>query len=240
MKKLVSIGLVVTMLLSMVLVIVPAINAEDPVSVPDGYTAVNSLADFKKMTSGGKYYLTTDLTIDQNSGMQNGTFDGGGHTITLGSGVNSVFGWFGNGTMNVSNLVIEGAVTWDNTKASFPDHVGTLAIHGGNGWKVDNVVSKVDININFGADYASGKDHHFGGIMSKAEGNCSISNSTYEGTVTITGDRIRRSFGAIVGELKYGVNSITNCTNNGNITATSTSNSGGIASERNYFSVSHP
>ncbi len=230
MKKLVSITLVVTMLLSMVLVIVPLASAADAVTVPDGYTAVSSLADFKAMKSGGKYYLTTDLTIDKAAeGMQNGTFNGGGHTITLGSGATSVFGWFGNGTMNVSNLVIEGEVTWDNSQATFPPHVGPLAVHGGNGWQVDNVVSKVDININFGADYAQGQDHHFGGILSKAEGNCSISNSTYEGTVTITGDKLRKSFGGIVGELKYGANNkVTNCVNNGTINVTSTTKNGGI------------
>ncbi len=216
MKKIISIVLTVAMLLSMLIAVIPVSAA----TVPEGYTAVSTVAQFEAMQSGGKYYLTNDLTITKNSTMENGTFDGGGHTITLGNGAISVFGWFGRGTMNVSNLKIEGTVTWDNSQSTFPEHVGPLVFHGGNGWKVDNVTSNVNININFAKDYAAGKGHYFGGIVSKAEGNCSITNSTYGGTVTITGDKLRRSFGAIVGELKYGENTVSNCTNNGKITAT--------------------
>ncbi len=189
MKKIISILLIVTMLLSIAVMALPTLTFA---AVPEGYTEVNSLAGLKSMTPGNKYYLTADIDVTgcgssclQSSLLGDGelVLDGNNHTINYkdGTGLSVFLG--GGGKLIAKNLNITGTI---NIPAGHSDHMGTLVMHGfSSGVELTNI--HVSTNIVAAEGFKPGGA--IGGIMGKSEGTATLNNVSFKGSInTSNGD----------------------------------------------------
>ncbi len=195
MKKILSMILTISMILAIAATMGITIAA-----APEG-TAINNAAEFAGMAADGTYYLAADLTIDATYTAQfTGTLDGNGKTVTL-AGVPMFHTLSG----DVKNLNLAGEVTTaygcNQTSETAPTIYpwGDVAIGG--------VAAFVLV--------PEGKTVTFDNIVSGAkvsfDGTCEYLNAAGE----------TKSAGAAAGAI-YGVGlgniTISNCTNNGEIT----------------------
>ena len=243
MKKLISIMLTVAMVLSMLVAAIPAGAASTVESghVPadfdgDGVTdagarAVGSVAEFKAMADGGKYYLTKDLVIKTGSdGVEAGKpvrnwttnglyFDGCGHTIefdkTAGTNVTATSLFDGSNTANglqIKNLNITGVI---NAPENHDQHVSTLTQAGGAG-VVENVTSSVAITVS-----SLSGNTAVGGVWAKTEGTATtFKNVHFTGSITMKCAVPTAGYGGVGGIVGYvkGPSTIEDCSNSGKIT----------------------
>ncbi len=159
-KRMLSLLLVLVMVMS--LLPAPAMAAE--------VTEISNQAQLAAV-SDGNYKLTADIELDSSwtaRNLNSGSFDGDGHTITLnGSPL------FENivGGATVSNVVLKGSVTSDNS-------VGSLAVV--NNGTVRNCVSYA--NVTYTGNGSTG--HLVGGLVGLAKASSSnVVNCLYAGTL---------------------------------------------------------
>lgn len=150
---------------------------------------INSCAEFMDINNnlGGSYLLTQDLNcINQGSniivgasGPFTGTFDGGGHTITIAINARSSnnVGLFGtaNGA-TISDLNIAGVVHGGENGGY--NYIGALVGYGVN-LDIDNVTSSADVS----------GDNYVGGLIGELDtdvGNATVDDSSSSGNVSGT------------------------------------------------------
>ncbi len=234
MKKILSMVLIVAMLLSMVLVAIPASAADN---VPEGYTPIENLDN---LAAGGKYYLTKDITVNGRKSIgHNVVLDGGGHTVTY-TGTGSLFGWAKNITVRNLNMVgsitdgsnynaggaltngFEESATVENCTFDV-DIIATTdctSVGGvfsknesGTGATVTfrNVVNNGDITVK--CKVSKG----IGGIMGWSTATTIFENCYYGGKITVENNKDTAAFvGGIIGGAN-GNTTLTNCVNAGTI-----------------------
>ncbi len=178
MKKLLSMLLIVTMLLSTVLIAIPVINA-----APAG----TGITDLSQITSGAQYYLKNDIYVyedtngEDKGGLYNfvsgATLDGNGYKIILGTAEapvvqQGVFGWAANATFK--NIILEGYMTVSGSYA------GPLSNGFDQGCTMENVKSNVNITV-------TGDTSGVGGVIGKVQnyGTINMKNVSYTGTITV-------------------------------------------------------
>ena len=243
MKKLISIILTVAMVLTLLVAAIPASAASTVESghVPadfdgDGVTdagakAVGSVAEFRAMADGGKYYLTKDLVIKTGSDgvtagspvkgwTENGIyFDGCGHTIEFdknaGTATTATSLFDGSKTANglkIKNLNITGII---NAPANHGQHVSSLTQAGGAG-VVENVTSSVAITVS-----SLSGNTAVGGVWAKTESTATtFKNVHFTGSITMKCAVPTAGYGGVGGIVGYvkGPSTIQDCSNSGKIT----------------------
>ncbi len=212
MKKILSLLLTFTMVLSLVAAIgVMAIEeGEGPsTTTPE---AVSTPAEFAAMVASGNYYLADDITIDATYlGTFIGTLDGKGHTVT----VNGV-PMFSEINATVSNLTIKGNITTTEIQ-----YVGALSgkVSGGTYTNITNeaVIKNTMVTE---SDYACA-----GGLFGYL---------TKDNTVTVNECANKADLhsvecvGGMIADTAKGAKAVfTKCTNTGKITS-ETNSAGGI------------
>ncbi|MGM9643286.1 MAG: hypothetical protein ACI3XI_08765, partial [Eubacteriales bacterium] len=169
-------------------------------AAPEG-TAVNNAAEFAAMTADGTYYLAADITIDATYMTYfTGTLDGNGHTVTVSVPMFHTVGGC------VKNLKIEGDVTTAYGSTQTSDTTPTIYP-----W--------ADVGIGAVAAFAvapDGKTVEFDNIVSNAKVTCDHNNTEYVNNAGET-KTAAAAAGAIYG-VGEGNITISNCTNNGEIT----------------------
>lgn len=223
--------------------------------VVDGYTEIYTAEQFKNMSTSGKYRLMSDIDftgISYTSKTFSGELDGNGYSIT---GLNkSLFSTINNATISnlsiqsnivsgsyvgvlaatanggtITNVSVSGNISATGSKQKIGGLIGSNS--GNNLLTIDNVTSTVSIlQVNTGANNICA-----GGILGKNEnGKVSMSDCTYDGTITIN-NAAAVAVGGLVGcsQLGYDTNEllIQYCSSSGTIIDNSTSMSGsyGIA-----------
>jgi len=253
MKKLVSILLIVTLLLSMVLVAVPASAAEAKKTakvaagyVPfdanenglydDGAIGITDANGLAAMAAGGKYYLKNDITLTSTYGFGPALFDkstyldGCGHTIDFDS---SVAKGTGNTARAICQGISSGLIYFSNLNvtgvvnalAGNTNHVALFTLHGYCA-DFDNVVVDVDLTVN-----SIGTSHAIGMIWGKNEGHeMKLNNVHTYGSITVNCDVSAGGYGGVGAFMGAGHNvTFTNCSNNATITVNGKANAKGIA-----------
>ncbi len=180
MKKLLSMLLIVTMLLSTVIVALPVVNA-----APAG-TGITDLSQISS-SSATSFYLKNDIYVyeDTNGSSSGGlysfksgaTLDGNGYKIILGTAEapvvqQGVFGWAANATFK--NIILEGYMTVSGSYA------GPLSSGFDQGCTMENVKSNVNITV-------TGDTSGVGGVIGKVQnyGTINMKNVSYTGTITV-------------------------------------------------------
>ena len=214
----------------------------------DAATSINDAEAFATMDAGGNYKLTADITITAPYAKEfTGTFDGGGHTVTLnitGTGANTgLFSVLGGGA-TVKNVIttgeiqassynnvggIAGTVNSDGSTITIEgcknnaDITGSKSVGGILGYGDTNNVHILKC-ANTGAIVASSRQG--GGIAGNIEGTFAVEDCYNKGTISD-----KNSVAGILGRGANGV-SVKRCYNTG-----ITGNSGfaiiGSASNRN-------
>ena len=221
MRKTLAVILCALMILPLAFV---GISAAEPV-------AVSSAADFAAMDPAGSYKLTADITVDAAYGNGEtvvpftGTFDGGGHTITL---------------VDVPLFIKLHEATVQNLKlagtAKGGRDLGALAIEG-YGFTVKNVTN----NANVIGPAAPTENSWIGGFVGEvyatsghgtAEKSCPtlFENCVNNGNVDMSHSSKDARAGGFVGNAaKYQKVTFKNCVNNGNVTYTGTKTNAYVA-----------
>ena len=208
---------------------------------------VNGGTDF----SGKTITLTADIDLtgrewtpigkDSISSRFNGTFDGGGHTISglyinkdvtsdTGSVYLGLFGYVGEGT--VKKLTVTGSVIGCDNRTGTSDYYagGIVGACGGDG-DIVNCMADVTVTGN-----SNGTRTVVGGIVGKNSGEVTgcISKGAVSAKGTGTGN-VTANAGGIAGESSYG--SIINCCNTGSVIGDSCA--GGIAGNSSSSEVTN-
>ncbi len=208
MKRLLSIILTVTILLSTVIIVMPVINA-----VPEGYTAIE---DFDALAAGGKYYLTKDITIEGRKSIGSDVIlDGGGHTVTY-TGTQALFGWSKN--VVIKNLNMVGTIEAEGNNV-YNDGILTNGFDGNA--TIENCTFDVDYTFN-------GTINYLGGVIAKNQdggGTTTIKNVVNKGDITVNG-AVFGGLGGIFGWAGTGTNTIDGCVYEGTIKVTGDANNG--------------
>ncbi len=239
MKKLLSVVLVLAMMLSLVVVSIPASAEDEAVSEfkgtvvvtdtatleEDGYKPIETAEQLLKLTSGNeaesiyeKYYLANDITLEAAGNGGNLTFaviNGNGHTVTF-AGTESIVNWGKNVT--IENLYLTGSVE----VKSNGQHYGALCVHGFDGTVVlRNIHSDVEIKLTKDMDGA------IGGLVGKLESSdLTIDNVSFTGKLDAgtyackNGAERYQGIGGIAGWAQNGI--ITNVYVDAEITAANT------------------
>ncbi len=193
-------------------------------------TVINDETAFANMDPNGNYVLGEDITITAPyANVFTGTFDGGGHTVTLAINTPTdnyvgLFSKLGNNA-TVKNLAVTGSV-------SGKEYAAGIAGENANG--------TISSCKNTAAISASGR--YVGGIVGKNSGNI---NSSYNmGRISSERSRSGVNLGGIVG---FSSGTVTNCYNIGIILPTSTTSNfaaiagwlnGGIVTDSYYLEQS--
>lgn len=188
---------------------------------PDG-TAIATEQQFLAMQTGGKYYLSADITLSKSysKGTFSGVFDGNGHKITLSGGTLSAFDSISG---NVKNLTIDGKINLTSSS-----NAAALAKNGSG--KFENVTSNVAITVT-GSDVYNGR---LSGIVALVNGGAFFNGCKNNGNIQIntSGSCNTRNVwvGGVISMIdgNYTV-SLNNCVNSGNIISKQTNvNIGGL------------
>lgn len=177
----------------------------EPVKAAEGGTAISSAEAFLAMDPAGTYNLTSNITITESYAQTfTGTFDGNGHTITLGTAdAPMAAGAFTSTSGTITNLVIAGTIS--ATAGAVAGVAGSAA-----GGTISNCLNKAAISItgrtgraagivgnitgaanstvvtgcgNQGAITASGTAGYAAGIVAYLAGTASIQNSFNTGAL---------------------------------------------------------
>ncbi|HOA85097.1 MAG TPA: hypothetical protein PKN17_03625, partial [Bacillota bacterium] len=176
---------------------------------------IDSEEDFLNMSADGVYYLSQNITLTSSwdGGEFFGTFDGGGHTVTL-EGVPMFILFSG----KLQNIRIEGSVGAEC--AQYPDSAGTVACRILGGAEFYNVDSYADIHAAGSAGGIAGS----AGVSEGTDTNINFYNCVFEGNIHAGGDGCA---GGMVGMVDEWVTAIfSGCVNKGQISGGS--DSGGI------------
>lgn len=201
-KRILSFFLVLCLTLGLLPSTALASGTAQPVSNPE---------DFAAMDPSGDYILTSDITVSAPYGQAfSGSFDGGGHKVTLAISGDSKLGLFSelSSGATVRNVITDGSV-------SGTSQVGGIA--GLSSGTIENCLNTASITA--GSKYA-------GGIAGQCTGG-SITGCGNTGSVALSGTD--QYAGGIAGQTK--ATAITNCYNQGEISSQrnrSGANLGGI------------
>ncbi len=201
-KRAVALLLCVVMLAATVSVI--------PIAASEATTDITSADDFYAISNGGKYKLTTDITIESTLPSKDGiVFDGNGHSITLGPDMKQgAFKVLTNSTLkNVTVTAGDAAVRTFTSDAGG----GTSPIVGvSENCTLVNVINEVSFST------TQGKSAWVGGIVGNAKGIGSFTDCINKGAITmLSGEYL----GGIVG-VNYGVIDYVRCQNIGELSGT--------------------
>lgn len=220
MKKILSAGLLFSILLS-VLVMLPAFAAEEQTETA-GSTAkeITSLADLQSMEEDTQYYLTTDLVIKRDSALLGASIntksriesntnrfylDGRGHSIlfvnadgTASISVkNGIFGYLGSGSV-ISNLTI-GSPELPITLDQGTDHVGAIATRV----QKSTTLSNVHVYCSIDNTKRGEKNNYLGGLVGKVTGGTlTVENCTVNATYVSGATAATTCFGGLVGRMQ--------------------------------------
>lgn len=181
----------------------------------------------KQWTPIGLYHDEND-TSDFGKKPFSGTFDGKNYTISglsidLDNGKSSYRALFGYADGTVSNFTVKGEVKANSSS-------GVVAALG-DGGKIENVVSYVNVSVTKGAD-KGGLHAKIAGIVVAVKGEtkgCTITNCKNYGAITSTVTTANDAVGGILAWTNIKTLTITGCENYGTITAEDTKqNAGGI------------
>ena len=207
MKRIISFLILSAMLICAFVSALPVIAA-----TPTG-TAIGSASEFLAMTQSGKYYLSNDITISSSyANTFKGTLDGNGYKIIIAEGSNvSPFSQIAGATFK--NLTVEGVIN----VTSRTTYGGISPLGYGN---FENVTVKVGISAMV-VDSFTGVAISQGGFIGKVSGNCTFTNCTNEGSVTLITtahltDADTAGIGGFAGALSTANATVTfnNCINN--------------------------
>lgn len=195
-------------------------TADDPYlisSTEDWNTFANNVNNGTSY-SGQTVKLNADISVTTMVGTYNnpfsGTFDGGGHTLSVTLNNDSQYGdedaYYGVAPFRFTNgatiqfLVVTGIVTTSTRKYA----AGLIGMTKGGTNTILNCISSVEIysTINKWGD----KDGTHGGFIGKASGTVTINNSLFNGQLTTTSDNPTINCGGFVG-WRDGTLSISNC-----------------------------
>lgn len=236
MKKAIALFLTLCMtLLTLPLMSAYAANVQNPVSNvshDDTWTAISDYAGLKALTADGKYYLTADITIDEDrtealfNGTFTGSFDGAGHSITFASGKGLTLSASGAmlfktvGTdASITNLALGteaapvtlklGTLTEDETLC------GLLAAETGGAVKT---ISNIHVYVNMDASAALALN--FGGLFGSLANSVTVQGCSANGSITLDGSAQNEllNVGGITGIVRTGGTvRLTDCVNKANI-----------------------
>ena len=201
-KRILSFFLVLCLTLGLLPSAALASGTVQPVSSPE---------DFAAMDPSGNYILTSDITVSAPYGQAfSGSFDGGGHKVTLAISGDSKLGLFSelSSGATIHNIITDGSV-------SGTDQVGGIA--GLSAGTIENCLNTASVTAS--SEYAAG-------IAGQCIGG-SITSCGNTGSVALSGGE--RYAGGIAGQIK--ATAITNCYNQGEISSQrnrSGANLGGI------------
>ena len=195
-------------------------TADDPYlisSTEDWNTFANNVNNGTSY-SGQTMKLNADISVTTMVGTYdnpfNGTFDGGGHTLSVTLNNDSQYGdedaYYGVAPFRFTNgatiqfLVVTGIVTTSTRKYA----AGLIGMTKGGTNTILNCISSVEIysTINKWGD----RDGTHGGFIGKASGTVTINNSLFNGQLTTTSDNPTINCGGFVG-WRDGTLSISNC-----------------------------
>lgn len=201
-KRILSFFLVLCLTLGLLPSAALAAETAQQVSSPEAFTA---------MEPDGNYVLTDDITVSAPYGQPfSGSFDGGGHKVTLAISGGSKLGLFSelSSGATVRNIITDGSV-------SGTSQVGGIA--GLSAGTIENCLNTASVTAS--SEYA-------GGIAGQCTGG-SITGCGNTGSVELNGTG--RNAGGIAGQIK--ATAITNCYSQGGISSQrnrSGANLGGI------------
>ena len=220
MKQTFHLILILAVMLTMAHTVMAAITgsgtADDPYlisSTEDWNTFANNVNNGTSY-SGQTVKLNADISVTTMVGTYdhpfNGTFDGGGHTlsVTLNSGNKYGYGdadygvapfRFTNGA-TIQFLAVTGIVTTSTLKYA----AGLIGMTKGGTNTILNCISSVEIYSTINGDGTHG------GFIGKASGTVTINNSLFNGQLTTTSDNPTINCGGFVG-WRDGTLSISNC-----------------------------
>ena len=194
-------------------------TADDPYlisSTEDWNTFANNVNNGTSY-SGQTVKLNADISVTTMVGTWdnpfNGTFDGGGHTLSVTLNNDSQYGYedayygvapfrFTNGA-TIQFLVVTGIVTTSTRKYA----AGLIGMTKGGTNTIMNCISSVEIYSTINRD---DNDGTHGGFIGKASGTVTINNSLFNGQLTTTSDNPTINCGGFVG-WRDGTLSISNC-----------------------------
>ncbi len=194
MRKLTAI--IITILILISVIPIPAIAL-----TPIYYEPIKTAEDFMAMEGGRNYRLESDITLSSTlPGKYWGSFDGGGHTVTVSAPLFEDF------SGNVKNLTIEGAVTLhDSDGAAF-------AIKSAEGFSMANCVNNTSVTV-------TGNAKRAGGFLATSE--AALSTVIFRDCVNNARIHIDSTFEANVYAGGLAADALSavlhNCTNNGEI-----------------------
>ena len=168
-------------------------------------SVITTAEGFAAMDANGNYVLGGNITIaEPYANVFTGTFDGGGHTVTLDGTTNGVFASTAASAV-IQNLGVKGTVSGGETIA------GVVGMNEGT---IENCKNAADITSD---------SRYVGGIAGKTTGR--ISDCYNVGMIKTTYDGNRGSVGGIAGESS---NTIENCYNAGKLDVGELGNCGAI------------
>ena len=197
---------ILAMILSFAVVfsMLPGAVFADTVSEP---TVITTAEDFAAMDAAGNYRLGADITVTKSyEGEFNGTFDGGGHTVTLNNTENGAFVQTG-AAAEIKNLAVKGNVSGGKRTG------GIAGINAG------------IITMCKNEAYILSDDRYVGGIAGESTG--SIINCYNSGKIETTYERSNGYIGGITGE-SGNESTISNCYNVGLLIVGERGNCGAI------------
>ena len=236
MKKAIALFLALCMtLLTLPLMSAYAADVQNPVSNvshDDTWTAISDYAGLKALTADGKYYLTADITIDEDrtealfNGTFTGSFDGAGHSITFASGKGLTLS--ASGAMMFQTVGTDASITnlALGTKAApvtlklgtLPEEeilCGLLAAETGGAVKT---ISNVHVYVNM--DASTSVALNFGGLFGSLANSVTVQGCSANGSITLDGSAQNQllNVGGIAGIVRTGGTvRLTDCVNKANI-----------------------
>ena len=217
MKKLISVLLLLSIFLSMIHIHVYAasvlmpdgttMNSGSTTSSNTNYTPISTAADFKKIESGGFYYLTKNIDLTA-------------------SGVN--FKPIAGGSNSAKNFILDGCgYTVTTNKPLFEELPGNSETDGSHS-QIRNLVIKGNISVTCAEIEAYDNGYSVGALAGKANGG-RLTNIVNNANVTVTdatNEEIR--VGGIIGSVFNDKIVVINCVNNGAIKASASGSAYGI------------
>ena len=196
-------------------------TADDPYlisSTEDWNTFANNVNNGTSY-SGQTVKLNADISVTTMVGTWdnpfNGTFDGGGHTLSVTLNNDSQYGdedaYYGVAPFRFTNgatiqfLVVTGIVTTSTRKYA----AGLIGMTKGGTNTILNCISSVEIYSTINNKWGDNDGTH-GGFIGKASGTVIINNSLFNGQLTTTSDNPTINCGGFVG-WRDGTLSISNC-----------------------------
>ena len=225
MKRGLSILLIIVMLLSVVVMAIPASAASDTRGLkewdtpwddePGQWTPISSSEALCSIVSGSadkltKYYLTADIVMDNSVSHKSPKYfilDGNGHSITVTDERSSIFATPENA--KVRNLIIDGSVEIENADNAFNS---PFSMYNTSGWiEMENVIS----NVNITYSKCTNRFQSVSGVWQSSATGSYFKDVTYNGTIFIEDGSLIDYMGAIIG--KATGTTFENVVNNGDI-----------------------